>query len=386
MQTGDQAFLSHVVRVGEMEASVNRTHNVFTRHPSRGIFGTVAGRSRSHVNTCFLSRLLTSHACRNMQSSLSLVSILATLVYLAESVVAQNCTLSADSEVSDVTWLTRAGWTVLTMQTGFAMLEAGSVRGKNATSIMLKNVCDAAFGAIAWYCVGYGVAFGTSASGTISGFTGTGNFFMLDLPASKWGFWIFEFAFAAAAATIVSGAVAERMKFLSYLFYTMFITGLVYPAVAHWLWDANGWLVAWKAFDFAGCAVVHMVGGTSALVGAIFVRPRTGRFRMEGGKRIANPLPIANPAHVVLGLFILWWGWYAFNSGSTLGVGCGNHNLAAKVSMTTTMGAAGGLVFGVMMSHFLKGYADPNSVVNGCLAGLVAITYVLPYCGKLVSY
>ena len=276
----------------------------------------------------------------------------------------------------DTGWLLVTATLVLFMQAGFAMVEAGFVRTKNVTNILMKNVLDACLGAIVYMAVGWAFAYGVNADGEAGGFIGMGNFFLQDF--SDYASWFFQFAFAATAATIVSGAMAERTKFSAYLVYTVLITGFVYPIVTHWIWDGNGWLTAFTddpmngvgMVDFAGSTVVHSVGGWAALCGAIIVGARKGRF--TDGKVTAFPghsLPLG-----VLGVFILWVGWYGFNPGSTLGLSGGFYNDAARVAVTTTLAAGAGGATAMVVSWLQHGKSDLSLTLNGLLGGLVAIT------------
>ena len=276
----------------------------------------------------------------------------------------------------DSAWLMLAAFMVFLMQAGFAMLEAGFVRAKNTVNILMKNILDVSVGAIAFWAVGWAIAYGLS--GDVSnGFVGDGHFFLADF--TDYPSWIFQFAFAATAATIVSGAMAERTAFRAYLFYTVFITAFIYPVVVHWVWDGNGWLTAFTDnpigtngyLDFAGSSVVHMVGGLAGLVGAIVVGPRIGKFGKGGA---VNPIPGHNIALATLGVFILWFGWYGFNPGSTLGLTGGFAALAAKVAVNTTLAAAAGAVGVTALSKLRTGSYDMGLTLNGALGGLVAIT------------
>ena len=276
----------------------------------------------------------------------------------------------------DQAWLMIAAFLVFFMQAGFAMLEAGFVRSKNTINILMKNVLDASVGAIAFWAVGWALAYGVDSEGSASAIVGTHNFFLSGV--DDYAGWIFQFAFAATAATIVSGAMAERTKFQAYLFYSVFVTAIIYPVVVHWAWDGNGWLTAFKDdpigtngyIDFAGSGVVHMVGGFTGLMGAIIVGPRIGRFSRSG----ANPIPGHNMSIAVLGMFILWFGWYGFNPGSTLGLSGGFAALAAKVAVNTTLAAGAGAIAMVALSKLRTGKYDIGLTINGALGGLVGIT------------
>ncbi len=278
----------------------------------------------------------------------------------------------------DTTWLLVAGFLVFFMQAGFAMLTGGFVRSKNTANILMKNMIDACVGGLLFWAVGYGIAYGTSESS--NGFIGMGDFFFND--TAGFAGWFFQFAFAAAAATIVAGSLAERLKFSAYLVYTVVITGFIYPVVVHWAWDVNGWMTAFKEdpadllmangyIDFAGSGVVHMVGGWAGLVGAALLGPRLGKYG-PGGR--INAIPGHNISIATLGMFILWFGWYGFNPGSTLALTGGGAELAAKVAVNTTLSAAAGGVAAVLYSKVLTTRYDPGLLINGILAGLVAIT------------
>jgi Amt family ammonium transporter len=259
------------------------------------------------------------------------------------------------------------------------MLCAGTVRMKNAKNIMLKNVLDACVGALGFWAVGYGVAYGSNPG---NWFCGNAFFFLQshDTRDSYHSFF-FQFAFAATAATIVSGSVAERCQMGAYAGYSLVLTTWVYPVVAHWIWSSDGWLSAFTddpmggigVVDFAGCGVVHMVGGAAALAGAWVLGPRIGRFGPNGD---VQPMPGHNSSLVVLGTFILWFGWYGFNPGSTLAIH-GYSFIAAKTATTTTLSAASGAVTNMFLTHQMSGAAhlyDLEETCNGALAGLVGIT------------
>ena len=275
---------------------------------------------------------------------------------------------------------------VFFMQAGFAMLCAGSVRSKNVMNILIKNVLDACVGCMAFYFFGWGVAYGVDDDGEASSFIGAGSFFLAKNKAnggfSDWKGFIFQWAFAAAAATITSGAMAERTQFAAYLGYSFLLTAFVYPVVVHWVWDGNGWLTAWgepnslAVIDFAGSGVVHMTGGVAGLMGAIMVGPRTGRFGPDGK---AVPMPGHNAALVVLGTFILWVGWYGFNPGSQLAIAdYASAEVTARVAVITTLAAAAGGVSAMILHYALYKVWDLIAVCNGVLAGLVSITAGCP--------
>lgn len=291
-----------------------------------------------------------------------------------------------------------SGFLVFFMQCGFAMLCAGSVRAKNAKNIILLNLMDACFGAMAWYFLGYAFAFGVPQSvidgGDIPGslkFIGSANFAMNNMPNnSNYFFWYFQFTFAATAATIVSGAVAERTKFACYIAYEVILVSFVYPCVAHWQWSAFGYasnvqkegdyFLGAGFWDFAGDGPVHMVGGVASLAGALVIGPRLGRFDSNGQ-------PVDMPGHnaslTLLGVFLLWFGWCGFNPGSLnlLVLGTTAYgNTVARVAITTTLSAAAGTI-SVLFITLAHSYITTGGVLwdllmagNGALAGLVAIT------------
>lgn len=270
------------------------------------------------------------------------------------------------------------------------MLCAGSVRQKNVKNIMLKNLLDACGGALGFYLLGYGLAYGDVTEATTT-FVGNSAFAFSDFDYANLHNWFFQFAFAASAATIVAGTVAERCKMSAYLCYSVFLTGFVYPVIVHSIWNAKGFLSAFNAnpfngigmIDFAGSGVVHMTGGTTALVAAIILGPRKGRFYDEVGNPLEEPV-VFQPHSValqVLGTFLLWFGWYGFNPGSTLLITpAGLPATAALCATTTTIGAAAGCVSAMFTDSLLEarktGHVsyDLTMAMNGCLGGLVSVT------------
>jgi len=303
--------------------------------------------------------------------------------------------IKASLAAIDAFYLMILGAVVFFMQAGFALLEAGSVRAKNTKNILLKNLLDACLGAIIWWAWGYGASYGSDGEGGEgwNGFIGSaadnGDFFLkgpsytLSPDGTKNALWFFQYVFAAAAATIVSGAVAERAQLGAYLIYTVIITGFIYPVQVHMTWSPHGALsgafnkvyedtVIGGNLDFAGSGVVHMTGGILALCGAAVIGPRVGRFD-EDGKPI--PMPGQNSVLIVLGTLILWLGWYGFNPGSTLGITpAGYGTIMGRAAVTTTISAAAGGITTVVIDRALSGIFDVHMVCNGILAGLVSIT------------
>jgi Amt family ammonium transporter len=277
-------------------------------------------------------------------------------------------------------WTLVAAFLVFFMQAGFAMVESGFTRAKNAVNILMKNLMDFSVGSLAFWAIGFGLMFGA----TYKGFFGTTGFFMSGVEEShgSWGyaFLIFQTVFAATAATIVSGALAERTKFVGYLLYSACISILVYPIFGAWAWgsllDGMGWLENLGFMDFAGSTVVHSVGGWAGLAGAIVLGPRLGKFSRNGGSRVipGHNLPLA-----ALGVFILWFGWFGFNPGSTT---AGTDLSIAKIAVNTNLAAAAGGLAAMITAWFMYGKPDCGMSLNGALAGLVGITagcaYVSP--------
>ncbi len=270
----------------------------------------------------------------------------------------------------DTLWVLIAAALVFFMQAGFALVETGFTRSKNTVNILMKNLIDFSFGSLAFFILGFGIMFGTD----IMGLIGTPDLMF----SNGWeggipglGFMFFQTVFAATAATIVSGAMAERTHFSSYMIFSIVISLVIYPISGHWVWG-GGWLSTMEMpfHDFAGSTVVHSVGGWIGLVGAIMLGPRIGKFN---GK--TNAIPGQNLALAALGVFILWLGWFGFNPGSQLAAfGTGNANALALIFVTTNLAAAAGTV-GTLITAWLR-YGKPSLslTLNGTLAGLVAIT------------
>ncbi|NOZ25349.1 MAG: ammonium transporter [Nitrospirae bacterium] len=293
-----------------------------------------------------------------------------------QSQTAQPATEEAETTAADVqtnadfVWTLVAAFLVFFMQAGFAMVEAGFTRAKNTVNILMKNLMDMSMGAIAYWAIGFALMFGV----TKTGWFGTTGFFLSDFAQDKdpWtlAFWMFQVVFAATAATIVSGAMAERTKFVAYLAYSVVISGLIYPVFGSWAWGSlykgSGWLEGLGFIDFAGSTVVHSVGGWAALAGAIVLGPRLGKY--VDGK--VKAIPGHNIALGALGVFILWFGWYGFNPGSTTAA----TKDIALIAVNTTLAAAGGAVGAMMMSWIMFKKPEATMSLNGALAGLVGIT------------
>jgi Amt family ammonium transporter len=267
-------------------------------------------------------------------------------------------------------WTMIAAFLVFIMQAGFSMVEIGFTRAKNACNIIMKNVMDFSVGAIAFWAVGFGLMFGTT-----NGLFGTTDFFFSgatgDGAAWNYAFWMFQVVFAATAATIISGAVAERTKFSAYLVYSFFVSALVYPIFGSWAWgslyNGSGWLEGLGFIDFAGSTVVHSMGGWLALAGAIVVGPRIGKFAKNGA---VKPIPGHSIPLAALGVFLLWFGWYGFNAGSTT---TGDTSIAL-IAVTTTLAAATAAIAAMAVTWIKFGKSDVGMTLNGALAGLVGIT------------
>lgn len=285
---------------------------------------------------------------------------------------------SADTQSAvDVVWLLIAAFLVFFMQAGFAMVETGLTGAKNAGNIIMKNLMDFAVGSLMFFCFGYGLMFGKD----IAGLFGGSAFFLSGADAvpvdgfvgNTPAFVLFQTVFCATAATIVSGAMAERTKFSSYIMYSAFISLIIYPVVGHWAWGSlagiseGGWLERLGFIDFAGSTVVHSVGGWAALVGAALLGPRIGKFGRDGRVH-------AKPGHSItlaaLGVFILWFGWFGFNPGSEAAA----DGAIGHIAMTTNLSAAAGAILAMIVTWVKYGKPDVSMSLNGALAGLVGIT------------
>jgi Amt family ammonium transporter len=301
---------------------------------------------------------------------------IAALLITSKPVYAQSSDAIVDlTRGLNTVWVLVAAFLVFWMQAGFALVEAGLTRAKNTTNILFKNLIDFIFATLAFWAVGYAFMFGSSASGWIgtSGFLLAGGEDVAGLPLMA--FWFFQLVFAGTAATIVSGSMSERTQFKSYLVYSFFITAIIYPISGHWIWG-GGWLAALPfgaGFkDFAGSTVVHSVGGWLGLMGALALGPRIGKFTKEGKPRL---IPGHSITLAVLGVFILWLGWFGFNPGSQLAADGINADIISLVAVNTNIAAAaGGLVAMIVSWLLITKKPDLSVTLNGVLAGLVAIT------------
>jgi Amt family ammonium transporter len=291
-------------------------------------------------------------------------------------------------------WVVVTAVLVIFMQAGFAFLEAGLTRMKNAGHIAGKNVLIFAIASLVYYCVGFGLAFGDG-----NGLVGTAGFFpsveeltavgkapfdwFSEVPGAAG--YLFEVAFAGVSLAIVWGAMAERAKLWVYFAFGIWFT-LTYSVVSHWIWSPHGWLFKQGMQDFAGSTVVHYQGALAALAGALILGPRIGKFGSDGR---ANPIPGHNIPFAVLGTIILWFGWFGFNPGSTLSVDFGGYGYFAYVALTTNIAAAAGAVTGMCVAWVKLGKPDISMMLNGTLGALVAITaasgFVAPWAAILIG-
>ena len=270
----------------------------------------------------------------------------------------------------DSVWVALCAALIFFMEGGFALLEAGFVRTKNAMSIIAKVMIDIAFGGIAFFAVGFGIAYGASNGWYAFDFGISSEDLGLGLNISNALFWFIQLGFAIAAISIVSGAIAERMKMWAYAFFVFVFCAVLYPLVANWVWNPNGWLAVRGFNDFAGSAAVHAMGGFAALAAAIVLGPRIGKYNSDG---TANTIEGHNLPLAAVGAFILWFGWFGFNPGSTLGA-VGNWELIGTVIVNTFLASAAGGISTMAYTYFSYGKIDITMVINGVLAGLVSIT------------
>ena len=303
----------------------------------------------------------------------NLIRLSSLFVLLTGTAAAEDLT---DAEKSDNAFILLCAALVFLMQAGFCLVEMGFSRAKNSINIIMKNMCDMAAGSLVFFLVGFGLMFGWSNGGAIA----FGNLAFTSEYGDThpiWMFFLFQMMFAAAAATISSGAMAERTYFPGYLLYAVVGCGLVYPFLGHWVWggagesygfgSGQGWLAKLGFNDFAGSTVVHAVGGAFALAGIIVIGPRKNRFQEDGSARMfaGHNVPLAS-----LGMFLLFFGWFGFNCGSQLAA----DDEIGRIAANTVLGACGGLLAGLLFHWVSKGWVEPGSAVNGALGGLVGIT------------
>lgn len=276
----------------------------------------------------------------------------------------------------DTVWALIAAFLVFFMQAGFGAVEAGFIRAKNTANILMKNFIDYCVASLMFYAVGYAFMFGVG-----NDFIGWTGFGMKNAPNPSGvpllAFLLFQTAFAGAAATIVAGAMAERMKFIAYFIYTIIVSAVIYPIVGHWIWG-GGWLAKLGFGDFAGSTVVHTVGGIIAFIGAKILGPRIGKFNSDGSPNVlaGHNIPLAT-----VGVFILWFGWFGFNPGSTLAVKDGV--AISLIAMNTNLAASAGAISTMLLTWILYKKPDLSMTMNGILAGLVAITAPCAYVSPL---
>ena len=315
--------------------------------------------------------------------------LLCGLAYAADTSGAETLKENPEAPV-DFVWVLVCAFLVMFMQPGFAMLEAGFSRAKNVTNVLMKNLVDYAVGSLAFFAVGYALMMGSDWHGIL----GTDGWFLAGeaYDVNTILLWFFMLVFCATAATIVSGAIAERPKFSIYVIYSAIISAIIYPIYGHWLWG-GGWLSSsefmtklgggYGALDFAGSGVVHAIGGYVALAACLLLGPRIGRYDKDG-----KPIPM--PGHsmtlAALGAFILWFGWFGFNPGSTLSA----HELRISVIATNTNLAAAAAAMTAMFITWVKfGKPDVAMTINGAIAGLVAITapcaWVAPWAAIVIG-
>ena len=276
--------------------------------------------------------------------------------------------VSENVNAIDTVWVAICAALIFQMEGGFALLEAGFIRSKNAMSIIAKVFVDIMFGGIAFFALGFGVAYGQS-NGYFAfdmGITERD----LGLTISNKLFWFIQLGFAMAAVSIVSGAIAERMKIWAYALLVVLFCAILYPLAANWVWNPDGWLAGRGFNDFAGSAAVHAMGGFAALAAAMVLGPRIGKYNEDGS---SNAIPGHNIPLAAVGAFILWFGWFGFNPGSTLAA-VGNWELIGSVATNTFLASAAGGIATMAYTQMRYGTIDITMVINGVLAGLVGIT------------
>jgi Amt family ammonium transporter len=296
---------------------------------------------------------------------------------------------------ASTTWVVIAAVLVMFMQAGFAFLEAGLTRMKNVGHVAAKNVLILALASIVYYLVGFGIAFGDGGNGLFGGsgfFPSVNELLSVGQAPFSWfgeipgaAGYLFEVVFCAVSLAIVWGAMAERTRLWVYFAFGIVFT-LIYSLVSHWIWSPGGWLFSKGMQDFAGSTVVHYQGALAGLAGALLLGPRIGKFDRDGK---ANAIPGHNMAYTTLGVIILWFGWFGFNPGSTLGVDLGGVGFFAYVALNTNLAAAAGVLGAVVMSWIVIKKPDLSMMLNGAIAALVAITaacaFVAPWGAILIG-
>ena len=311
-----------------------------------------------------------------------ILSVALAIFASAPGLMAADPTTAELKIAADTLWVIIAAALVFFMNLGFAMLETGLCRAKNAVNILAKNVIVFAVSSIAFWVVGFGLMFGNG-----NPFVGMAGWFLMgadNSPATGDAYsgifaalnwtgvpleakFFFQMVFAGTAATIVSGAVAERIKFLSFILFSFILVAIIYPITGHWIWG-GGWLATRGFLDFAGSTAVHSVGGWAALAGVLLLGPRIGKYKSDGS---VNPIPGHHMGYAVIGTLVLWLGWFGFNPGSTMAV---DALAISKIAINTSMAAAAGAIMATVMAWVMLGKPDLSMILNGALAGLVAIT------------
>ncbi|MBF2014565.1 MAG: ammonium transporter [Rivularia sp. T60_A2020_040] len=350
-------------RIGNSKQSRSATHNSsFVKQVERGIKG-LNPSLRASLPIAGLIVLAWSYAA------------------VAQAPAAEGPTTAELKIALDTLWVAIAAFLVIFMNAGFGMLETGMCRQKNAVNILTKNLIVFALATLAFWVIGFGIMFGDGTpffglngfllqgvdNSPVTGDTYQGVFSSLNwagVPLSAK--FLFQLAFAGTAATIVSGAVAERIKFLDFLIFSLLLVGIAYPITGHWIWG-GGWLAKAEFWDFAGSTVVHSVGGWAALMGAAILGPRIGKY--SDGR--INAIPPHNLSIATLGCLILWLGWFGFNPGSTMAA---DANAIAHIALTTNLAAAAGGAAACFVAWGYLGKPDLSMIINGVLAGLVGIT------------
>lgn len=272
-------------------------------------------------------------------------------------------------------WIVSAACMCFLLQAGFGFLEAGAIRPKNIKNIMVKNYLDAAIGGFAYFTIGYAFSYGSPGDGTGNKFSGgeiSRYFFMLDVPKAEYYGWFFQWVFAAATATIVSGAVAERIQQKAYLVYSFCLTGMIYPWAAHWAWSVDGFLARMLVIDYAGGGAVHMLAGAAAFAGAYLLGPRIGRFMADGTPQNING---HSAPFMALGVFILWFGFIPFVSGCGLSIAGIQYWMTPRLAILTALAGCSGGCTGLLTGYYASGYKviSLEYVMNGVLCGMVGI-------------